>query len=107
MTTAVGQRQKGMGDNITTFHGAMHVPESILNFGAPCHVNTECNESHHKDDKGTAMKTQKRLNTFDYQVGMKIVQRHAVDLAMTEIKTGRCRWHYYHQLDDFGQYDDN
>jgi hypothetical protein len=55
MTTAVGQRQKGIGDNRSTFHGAMHVPESILNFGAPRHVNTECNKSHHKDDKGTAM----------------------------------------------------
>lgn len=30
----------------------------------------------------------------------KIKERHAVELGMHEIKTGKCKWHYYRRLSD-------
>lgn len=105
MIKAVGQREKGMGDNRSTFHGTLHVPESIINFGAPKHVHTECTESFHRDDKATALTTQKRVDTMDEQVGRKTVEREAVELGVVEIQTRRTRNQYFRRLDDFGGYD--
>ena len=100
MTKAVGQRTKGMGDNRGVFHGAIHIPEMIQNFGAPKHFNTQFNEKDHKLDKKTAKRTQQRIESFDMSVATKIVQRNAIDLAMFELKTGRKRWHYFRYLDN-------
>ena len=98
MVRTVGQRRKGMGDNRGVFHGLIHLPEMILNLGAPKHFDTQHNESDHKMDKKTAKRTQQRAETFDMDIATKIQQRHAVDLGMHELKTGKRRWHYYRRL---------
>ena len=67
----VGKRAKGMGYKTMNFHGTIHVPEAILNFGVPSNVNTAPNKSHHKRDKKTAKSTQFRPDTIDVQTAKK------------------------------------
>ncbi len=98
MVRKVGQRSTGMGDKRGVFHGALHIPEMILNFGAPKHFDTDNNESDHKHDKKTAKRTQQRADTFDFSVATKIKHREAVQLAFHEMQTGKCKWHYYRRL---------
>ena len=98
MMRAVGQRQTGMGNKRSVFHGALHMPEMILNFGAPKHYDTDNNESDHKADKKSSKRTNQRGETFDLATATKIKERHAVELGMHEIKTGKCKWHYHRRL---------
>ena len=87
-----------MGFKTMNFHGTIHVPQDILNFGVPTNVNTRANEHHHKRDKGSALRTNKRHLTFDISTATKIHHRGAVDLGMEELK-GRPRWKYFHGFD--------
>ena len=89
MMKSVGQRQKGMGDNRSVFHGVIHIPEMILNFGAPKHFDTQHNESDHRPDKKDAERTQHRLETFEVQVATKTVHQQAVELGVFEMESGR------------------
>ena len=98
MVRTVGQRRKGMGDNRGVFHGLIHLPEMILNLGAPKHFDTKFNESDHKPDKKTAKRTQQRAETFDMSMATKIQHRHAVELGKHELETGKTRWHYFRKL---------
>ena len=100
MMKGVGQRQKGMGDNRSVFHGVIHIPEMILNLGAPKHFDTQHNESDHRPDKKDADRTQHRLETFEVQVATKTVHRQAVELGVFELETGRRTWHYFRRLDN-------
>ena len=95
---AVGQRQSGMGDKRGGFHGAVHIPEMILDLGAPNGFNVEFNEMDHKPNKKDAKRTQQRESTFDMSVATKVLHRQAVTLAMHEIRTGVKKWHYYRFL---------
>ena len=90
----VGKRSEGMGYKTMNFHGTVHVPQHILNFGVPSNVNTATNESHHKQDKKTAKRTQFRPDTIDVQTAIKTVYRLSMDLAFEELQ-GRPRWEYY------------
>ena len=101
MMKTVGQRSKGMGDNRGVFHALVHLAQMIEDFGGPKWFDTEYNEKDHKKDKKSAKRTQLRLDTFDMQVALKIIQRIAVELAMFELKTGRRKWHYYRRIDNF------
>ena len=69
--------------------------EGILDMGLNSNVNTTSNESHHKADKKTAQRTNKRPGTFDIMVATKIQERTAIALGIEETH-GRKRWHYYH-----------
>ena len=94
MSKMVGKREKGMGCRTMNHHGTKHVPDQILDMGVNSNVNTTSNESHHKADKKTAQRTNKRPGTFDIMVATKIQERTAVALAIEETY-GRKRWHYY------------
>jgi hypothetical protein len=94
-TKDVGQRKKGMGYNTANFHGTLHMPEMALNLCAFIHMDTGCNESHHKKDKKSAKRTNKQLESFDICHANKVVQRHAVELAMEELSGTIKRWKYY------------
>jgi len=96
MEKQIAKRTEGMKHTTMNFHGGRHVPEDILNFGAPMHVNTRNNEMHHKKDKKSAKRTQKRLDTFDLQCAQKIQQRKAIDYAICEIN-GRAKWNYFEE----------
>ncbi len=75
MTKTVGKRDKGMGFKTMNFHGILHVPEDILNFGVPCNVDTISNEMHLKRDNKSAHRTQKRPKTFELQALRSIEDR--------------------------------
>ena len=94
LTKTVGKRSKGMGFNTMNFHGILHVPNDILCFGPPHTVNTMSNESHHKPDKKSARRTQRRPKNFTIQVARKIEDRRVIDMAVEEL-CGRPRWEYY------------
>jgi hypothetical protein len=94
MTKVIAKRTKGMGSKTQNFHGAIHIPDTILHFGVPANFNTFHNERHHKRDKASSKRTNRRPTTFDMMVSEKILHRHAVDLAVQEIK-GHKRWNYF------------
>ena len=96
----VGKRTSGMGNKTMNFHGTKHVPTDILNFGVPMNIDTGPNERHHKRDKKTAKKTQRRPGTFDLQVALKIIYRRCIDLGMQEL-AGRPKWNYYEGFNHF------
>ena len=98
MVCKVANRTKGMGDKRGVFHGLIHIPQMILNFGVPNGFNTQHREKDHKLDKKTAKRTQQRSDTMDMKTGEKIVEREAVDLGMYELQTGYTRWHYFRRV---------
>ena len=46
-----------MGFKTMNFHGTLHVPDDIMNFGVPANVNTTSDEMHHKDDNKHSKRT--------------------------------------------------
>ena len=98
MTKHVGQRSKGRGYKMESFHTTMHMPQLAMDLCAPIHWSTASNESHHKTDKKTALRTSRQFETFDISVAIKDVYRHGVDLAMEEIHNDVRRWDYFRRL---------
>jgi hypothetical protein len=94
LTKTVGKRTKGMGFNIMNFHSIKHACYDILVNGVPSNVNTMSNEMHHKADKKSAKRTQKRPKTYDIQCCRKIEDRRVIDIGMEELG-GRKRWEYF------------
>ena len=99
MSKVIGKRQEGMKYQTFNFHGTEHVPEDILRHGVPSVVNTMSNEMHHKRDKRSAMRTQKRPGSFDIQTARNIQRRRAIDYAMLEMD-GMVKWRYYEREAD-------
>ena len=58
MEKYVGQRSEGMQFKVFKFHASLHLPDDILSFGVPAHVNTQSDESHHKKSNTAAIHTQ-------------------------------------------------
>ena len=90
----VGKREEGMGQKTMNFHGTLHVGPDILKFGVPENVNTKSDEIHHKDDKKSSKRTQKRPKTFEMQSLNQIEDRQVVEYGSEEINSGAQRWHY-------------
>ena len=93
MNKVIGKREEGMGNKTFNFHGTQHMHEEILNFGTAEGLNTVSDEEHHKKDKKSAGKTQKRPKTFEIQSMTQIENRRTIETAVAELK-GRVRWHY-------------
>jgi hypothetical protein len=91
----VANRQAGMGLKIVKFHAIVHMAEDIIKFGVPMNFDTGSDESGHKATKTAAVVTQKRKERFDEQVGRRLSEVHALQLAHEEIKHGRCPWKYH------------
>lgn len=89
----VGNRTEGMGFRTTKFHTILHIVNDILYHGPPMIVDTGSNESHHKLMKIAAKMTQKIVEKFERQVGIRMQEFHTVDLALEEIR-GRALWDY-------------
>jgi hypothetical protein len=96
-TKDVGAREEKMGYKTANFHATLHMPEIAQNLGAFVGFNTDCNESHHKKDKKSARRTNMQLESFDISHANKVVQRHAIELAMEELDGTIRRWDYYHR----------
>lgn len=67
----------------------------MLLFGVPEEVNTKSNESHWKGAKYAAKLTQRNEATFNTQTAERLTEFLLIDLAMLEIKEGRCLYDYY------------
>jgi hypothetical protein len=78
----VGNRRSGMGLKIVKFHAITHMADDIINFGVPKTFNTESDESAHKPAKEAAKVTQKRKETFDFQVAKRLTEVHPLELAI-------------------------
>jgi len=94
LTKRVGKRQSGQGHNTMNFHAIQHVPNDMLNFGSAANVDTMTDEKHHRPDKKSAKRTQKRPKTFEKDTAKKIEDKRLIDLGMEELK-GRVRWDYF------------
>ena len=104
MNKVIGKRVKKMGNKTFNFHGTMHVPQDMLNFGPAKVAMTDGDEMRHKKDKGDAKRTQKRPKTFEIQALTRIEERRLIDLGMTEA-LGRVRRDYFRKKNDL--IDDN
>ena len=60
----------------------------------PKHVDTWSNEMHHKRDKKSSKRTQKRPRTFKMQSLKQIEDRRVIDLGVAELE-GRKRWDHF------------
>jgi len=86
----VGNRQAGMGLNIVKFQAILQMAEGMIKFGVPMNFGTGSDEeSGHKATK-TAAVVQKRKDRFDGQVGRRLSEIHALQIAHEELKHGRC-----------------
>ncbi len=86
MSKTVGKREQGMGNKTMHFHGILHVPDDILNFGVPKNVDTASNEMHHKRDKKSASRTQKRPKSIELQSLNAIADRRVNDMGQMDLE---------------------
>ena len=74
---------KGRGWDIPKFHEQLHVAQTILLFGSHQNIHSGPAEHNHIElSKKTAMRTQMRKETFDWQVANRLVDKMIVDLAL-------------------------
>jgi len=90
----VGRRVKGMGLKITKYHAIMHMFEDILHFGVPMNYDTGFREMGHKPIIADSKRTQKKEETFVYQVGVRVNEAHLLALADTELLGNHIRNYY-------------
>jgi hypothetical protein len=81
-------RQAEMGLKLTKFHAIVHMAKGILHFGMPMCFNTGSNKAGHKPMKKAAKVTQKCKDLFDEQVGQRMAEVHALNLAHEEMQNG-------------------
>lgn len=87
----VGKRVKGMGLKITKYHAIMHMVEDIVNFGVPMNYDTGFREMGHKPIIADAKRTQKKEETFIYQVGNRVNEAHLLSLAKADLSGSHMR----------------
>jgi hypothetical protein len=76
-------RTKGRGWDIPKFHEQLHVAQTILLFGSHKNIHTGPAEHNHIElSKKTALRTQMRKDTFDWQVANRLVDKMVIDLAL-------------------------
>ena len=102
MNRRVAKQEAGMKFKTLNFHGTLHVADDMLNYAVPRHIDTTCNEMHHKLDKKTADRISKQIGKFDIQMATKITHRQAVELGVEELM-GRPRWKYFSGFDHSNQ----
>jgi len=100
MEKYVGQRSEGMQFRVFKFHASLHLPDDILSFGVPAHVNTQSDEIHHKKSKTAAIHTQRRMKSFCIQMARNLHSMDIVDVGMEEIRNGRVPWDYFYEEDE-------
>jgi hypothetical protein len=64
----------------------------MLHFGVPMCFDTGSDEAGHKPTKKAAKVTKKRKDLFDEQVGQRMAEVHALDLAHEEMQNGQLLW---------------
>jgi hypothetical protein len=79
------RREKGMGLKLMKFHSIIHMVTDIRLYGVPMEHDTGANESHHKPTKVAAKLTQKRIDTFEEQTAIRLIEFLNIQLAMAEL----------------------
>ena len=94
----VVNRTKGMGLKFVKFHGLLHIPQEILDFGIPLEADTGANESGHKAEKKAARLTQRCKENFEEQTNRRMMEYDLLQIAELELD-GRGPWDYYQEQD--------
>jgi hypothetical protein len=82
------ERKDGNGLKLPKFHQLLHVPRYILKFGSPKNFNSGRCESHHiKLSKMPASTAQRRVATFEHQVGSRITDHLVVNRALFNLES--------------------
>lgn len=100
MQKHIGRRKEGMQFKTFNFHASLHVAQDMLDFGVPANMDTMSNEMHHKPTKTAALRTQRRMKTFDLQCGTQVHNMEVVEMAMAEINTDNKQWEYFRQTEE-------
>jgi hypothetical protein len=87
-----------MGLKLTKFYAIVHMGTDIFHFGVPMCFDTGSDGAGHKPMKKAAKVTQKRKDIFDEQVGQRMAEVHALDLAHEEMQNGRLLWEYANEF---------
>ena len=86
-----------MGLKLMKFHAILHLVQDMLLFGTPSEMDTGSNESHNKTSKCAAKLTQRKEATFNLQTAQRMTEFLVLDLdlAISEIESGRGLWEYF------------
>ena len=85
-------RQEGWGSCLIKFHLTLHIAGDITRYGVPSNYTGHVPESHFKQTKNDARRTQKRVATLDYQTAIRGLEGKILDRAHGELeleKTGK------------------
>ena len=76
-------REKGNGWQLAKIHEQLHVPDDIHRNGSPHTTHTGPTENHHiQHVKRYRRQTNRRRDTFDWQVGNRFAETFLIDTAM-------------------------
>ena len=78
-------RQQGMKMNFVKFHLPLHLADDLERFGPSPSTDSSYGESHHKVHKSNAQRTQRTLETFEYQVAARHHESHILRRATQDM----------------------
>jgi hypothetical protein len=68
--------------NISKIHELFHVPQLITSYGSPINFDSSANERMHKViAKQPGRRSQKRIDSFDYQCALRLAQHYVINKA--------------------------
>ena len=79
-------RQEGAGFCLIKFHLTLHIAGDIARYGVPSNYTGHVPESHFKQTKNDARRTQKRVATLDYQTAIRGIEGKILDRANGELE---------------------
>jgi len=86
MFRQVVDRKVKSGMNFIKFHVVTHLHECMEDYGLMQNVSGQSLEQRHKfNAKDPAKKTQRRIEKFDYQVGLRALEQHATRHALAHL----------------------
>jgi hypothetical protein len=74
-------RQAGMGWKLTKFHVLNHLASDIKRLSIPMNFDSNVVESHHKEEKKSGNRTQKRASLVDKQTAIRRTEEMLIDRA--------------------------
>jgi hypothetical protein len=78
-------RQAGMGWKLTKFHVLNHLASDIKRLSIPMNFDSNVVESHHKEEKKSGNRTQKRASEVDKQTAIRRTEEMLIDRAYNAV----------------------
>jgi hypothetical protein len=78
-------REAGMGWKLTKFHILNHLASDIKRLSIPMNFDSNIVESHHKEEKKSGNRTQKRASVVDKQTAIRITEEMLIDRAYNAV----------------------